>query len=274
MSSTAGRPSLIHVRRARATLGRHHTHMHRRARCLAGDLTMCGRSTHFLPMVLGPLAGVRPRTAMLEWCHLSHRLGEVQLKRSNRLVLLIGIFLALIAFVLILLTLGGNNGPGATPTAATTTTYVVATRDIKLGATITGSGRGSSPTSTSRTSRLNGIKLDSLVIGQIARANVIKGQAVTTEVLTGRRAPSGTSRFPPGYVAMAVQVDQVTGVGTIIKAGDYVDMVTGVTGPTRCRSWSRRRRPGGASPKPNATPPPRAGYIPEVRPTTRPPSRP
>ena len=29
---------------------------------------------------------------------------------------------------------------------------------------------------------------------------------------------------------MAVQVDQVTGVGTVIKTGDYVDMVVGFTG--------------------------------------------
>ena len=28
---------------------------------------------------------------------------------------------------------------------------------------------------------------------------------------------------------MAVQVDQVTGVGTVIKTGDYVDMVVGFT---------------------------------------------
>jgi Flp pilus assembly protein CpaB len=31
-------------------------------------------------------------------------------------------------------------------------------------------------------------------------------------------------------VCMAVQVDQVTGVGTLIKTGDYVDMVVGFTG--------------------------------------------
>ena len=35
---------------------------------------------------------------------------------------------------------------------------------------------------------------------------------------------------PPGLRAIAVQVDQVTGVGTVIKTGDYVDMVAGVTG--------------------------------------------
>ena len=45
-----------------------------------------------------------------------------------------------------------------------------------------------------------------------------------------RRRRRATSRFPPGFVAIAVQVDQVTGVGTVIKTGDYVDLVMGVTG--------------------------------------------
>ena len=35
---------------------------------------------------------------------------------------------------------------------------------------------------------------------------------------------------PPGLRAVAVQVDQVTGVGTVIKTGDYVDLISGVTG--------------------------------------------
>jgi pilus assembly protein CpaB len=33
---------------------------------------------------------------------------------------------------------------------------------------------------------------------------------------------------PPGKRAITVQVDQVTGVGTVIKTGDYVDMVVGI----------------------------------------------
>ena len=33
---------------------------------------------------------------------------------------------------------------------------------------------------------------------------------------------------PPTKRAIAVQVDQVTGVGTVIKTGDYVDMVVGI----------------------------------------------
>lgn len=187
------------------------------------------------------------------------------MKRSNRLVLLIGIFLALIAFVLILLTLGGNQGPGATPTAATTTTIVVASRDIKLGDTIKDQDVEQSEINITDFPP-NGIKLDSLVIGQISRANVTKGQAVTTEVLTGASGTIGNVTIPPGYVAMAVQVDQVTGVGTVIKAGDYVDMVTGVTGTDKVPLVvSPTARPG-APLKANATPPPRAGFLPEVLP--------
>ena len=113
----------------------------------------------------------------------------------------------------------------------------------------------------------NGIKLDSLVIGQIARANVVKGQAVTTEVLEGPSGTIGNVTVPSGFVAIAIQVDQVTGVGTVIKAGDYVDMVTGVTGTDKVPLVvSPTARPGGATPRPNATPPPRAGFIPEVLP--------
>ena len=66
---------------------------------------------------------------------------------------------------------------------------------------------------------------------------------------------------------MAVQVDQVTGVGTVIKAGDYVDMVTGITGLDKVPLVvSPTSRPTNATPRPNATPPPRAGFIPEPLP--------
>jgi Flp pilus assembly protein CpaB len=35
---------------------------------------------------------------------------------------------------------------------------------------------------------------------------------------------------PPGLVGIAVQVDQISGVGTIIKPGDFVDVISGFTG--------------------------------------------
>ena len=39
---------------------------------------------------------------------------------------------------------------------------------------------------------------------------------------------------------MAVQVDQISGVGTVIKTGDYVDMVIGLTAEQFAAS-SRRK---------------------------------
>ena len=55
------------------------------------------------------------------------------MKRSNRLVLLIGIFLAIVAFVLVVMTIGN---PTRTPEAVTPTTtpVVIAAKDIPLGA--------------------------------------------------------------------------------------------------------------------------------------------
>jgi Flp pilus assembly protein CpaB len=60
------------------------------------------------------------------------------LKRSNRLILLIGVFLAVVAFVLIIILLSGNpttrTDQNATPPPVPT---VIAAQDIPLGATIT-----------------------------------------------------------------------------------------------------------------------------------------
>ena len=63
------------------------------------------------------------------------------MKRSNRLILLIGFFLAAVAFVGVVLLLGSGraaataNEPGVD---ALNTTIVVTTADIPLGTTITG----------------------------------------------------------------------------------------------------------------------------------------
>ena len=64
----------------------------------------------------------------------------------------------------------------------------------------------------------------------------MSGQAITTDVLAGASGSIQNIQVPAGHVAIAVQVDQVSGVGTIIKAGDFVDIINGFTGPTRCRS--------------------------------------
>lgn len=149
------------------------------------------------------------------------------MKRSNRLILLIGIFLAVVAFVLIVITL--QNGSSKQPAEATTAKIVVAAKDIPLGSKIT------SDAVTTKDVTITDKPADSyadvaLVIGSTARTSVTNGQIINSTVLNG---PSGSIKIievPAGKVAIAVQVDQVTGVGTVIQPGDHVDMLVALTG--------------------------------------------
>jgi pilus assembly protein CpaB len=149
------------------------------------------------------------------------------LKRSNRLVLLIGIFLAIVAFVLIVLLLGnGGGGGGVRPSASPTTgNIVVATEDIALGEVIKEGQVGLQEVELS-TKPADSYDLTAEVVGQVARASVTKGQLITTSTLGSSGSGSVVNiETPPGKVAMSVKVDQVSGVGTVIKPGDFVDAV-------------------------------------------------
>ncbi len=148
------------------------------------------------------------------------------MKRSNRLVLLVGVFLAIVAFVAVLF-LSPRDGTQTNqpPTEAAT---VIATQDIPLGARITAA------MVTIQQKPLAGRDVDafgdtSQVLGQTVRQPVVKDAAITARTLTGGRPGQILDiRVPPGRRAITVQVDQVTGVGTVIKTGDYVDMVIGI----------------------------------------------
>ncbi|HET7496123.1 MAG TPA: Flp pilus assembly protein CpaB, partial [Candidatus Limnocylindrales bacterium] len=147
------------------------------------------------------------------------------MKRSNRLVLLIGVFLAIVAFVAIILLQGGSSGrpTSEVPTDADT---VIATSDIPLGSRIT------AEQVTTEKKKLTARDADafgdpSQVIGQVVRQQVTAGQAITARTLTAEGQIKNLE-VPTGKRAITVQVDQVTGVGTLIKTGDYVDMVVAV----------------------------------------------
>jgi Flp pilus assembly protein CpaB len=148
------------------------------------------------------------------------------LKRSNRLILLIGVFLAVVAFVLIVILLGGSRdttNPTATPPQILPT--VIAAKDIPLGAAVTEDMVTTQDLPV--TQRLPGAyETPSQVIGQTVRRRVTAGAQITPQTFT----PSGTVEVPPGQRAMSVQVDAVSGVGTAIQSGDYVDLIIGLTG--------------------------------------------
>lgn len=151
------------------------------------------------------------------------------MKRSNRLILLIGVFLAIVAFVGILLLMQTNTpavDPNAPPTELPT---VVATQDIPLGAII--EADQVTEETLPVTARNAGAFEDiSQVIGQVARQEVVTGGQITAATLTGGAGAVLDIRCPAGLVCMSVLVDQVSAVGTVVKAGDYVDLIIGLQG--------------------------------------------
>ena len=149
------------------------------------------------------------------------------MKRSNRLVLLVGVFLAIVAFIGILLLSGGGGPKSSTPEVPTELPTVIATQDIPLGTAIR------ADQVKEQTLPVTGRDTDAFgsttqVIGKIVREKVTTGAAITARTLTGG-SPGQIDHIdcPPTKRCMSVQVDQVSGVGTVIKTGDYVDMVVG-----------------------------------------------
>jgi pilus assembly protein CpaB len=147
------------------------------------------------------------------------------LKRSNRLVLLIGVFLAIVAFVGVILLRPGSSGPGNQTQAPTKLPTVVAAVDIPLGARITADKV--TTTDLDVAGRSPGAYGDvSQVLNKKVRDKVVAGQQLTPDTF-GETAQGQIIdiEVPPTKRAITVEVDQVTGVGTVIKTGDYVDMV-------------------------------------------------
>ena len=154
------------------------------------------------------------------------------MKRSNRLVLLVGVFLAIVAFVgIIVLSQGGGLGSTGGPRASappTTGPVVIATAEIPLSTYIRAEQL------TTETKNLSAITPGaytdiSQVVGKIARQKVAIGAQVTSSVTSGGIQGQITDlACPPTLRCVAVQVDQVSGVGTVVKTGDFVDMVVGI----------------------------------------------
>lgn len=159
------------------------------------------------------------------------------MKRSNRLILLIGVLLAAVAFVgVIMISSGGNGGNGPTPTPPPTTAKVVEAKlDIAAGTKL-----------TAPMLQVVEVPIIAFTTDSIPDPGLAIGRRVFRAVSTGEQigysyfiesgaAVSVTDNIPKGLRAQAIQVDQVTGVGTLIHTGDSVDVIislkVGITGP-------------------------------------------
>lgn len=148
------------------------------------------------------------------------------MKRSNRLILLIGVFLAIVAFIGVILLIGGDE---VTPPPETVTkaSIVKALQDIPLGTIVT-EGMVEQVEVNKVDVPVGAVPLAASAIGRTTRENLLTGQILLETTFTGR-AIANDIQVPAGKRAFPLQVDQVTGVGTLIKPGDYVDVVIGLT---------------------------------------------
>jgi Flp pilus assembly protein CpaB len=149
------------------------------------------------------------------------------LKRSNRLVLLVGVFLAILAFVGIIVIIQGNSGPSG-PKAAEDAPTVYALKPITLGTEITADMLDTKTTKLVERDP-TAFSSASLLLGKIAAKDIAAGKQLTADDFN-RGAGITQITVPPGMRGIAVQVNQEQGVGTVIRTGDYVDLLVGITG--------------------------------------------
>jgi len=143
---------------------------------------------------------------------------------------LIGFFLAAVAFVGIVLLLQNGTGGGGTQPDATKSTIVVTTADVPLGTTVTADLVATQDVKIAE-KPLGAYTLTSEVIGRTVTTQLTKGQLVDARAFSSSTVNPDIARLlDAGRRAMSIQVDQVSGVGTLIKPGDRVDVVVGITG--------------------------------------------
>lgn len=149
------------------------------------------------------------------------------MRRTSRLVLLLGIFLAALTFVVVLML--GNNpstpGPDAQPTAAAQLPTVIAIVDIPLGTVVTAEMfREDTLPVTSRDSDAFGSI--SQVVGKTTRTALLPEQQVGAGDFQNRAIPLTVAQ---GERAFAIQVNELTGVGNLVDVGDNIDLVISLT---------------------------------------------
>ena len=162
------------------------------------------------------------------------------MKRSNRLLVLFGLIFALVGGGLAFAVASGGSstvvpGPSASPTAEATTTVVRATKDINLGDQITADMLEEKPMSVSEAAKLgpDTFTTKDQVVGKIAGGKISTGQALvgSRDFLNPGSMTDGkdiAGAIASGYLGVAIELDQINGVGTLIVPGDRVNIILSI----------------------------------------------
>lgn len=155
--------------------------------------------------------------------------------RRGRLLILVAIILLLgVAAVYLFIVKAGQGGGGggeATPIAIDRQNVVIAAQDISRGAVIPENGVILAPfpaDAVVETMITNDVKQ---VIGRYARQDIARGLPITTGMITkeaGDLLGTGSTAsvaIPPGYTAIAVPMNRLSGVAYALRDGDNVDVI-------------------------------------------------
>ncbi|MGH2456137.1 MAG: Flp pilus assembly protein CpaB [Candidatus Limnocylindria bacterium] len=147
------------------------------------------------------------------------------MKRSNRLVILVGVLLAVLAFVGIVILLNSDRG-GPGEVEPTTVTVLVAAEDIAIGDAVT-------PELVTEAE----VNPDEVVGTRFGSTTQVSGQRALYDIPADSQVPQEAlglgqagsvcieCQLNPGEKAIAFQVDRVTGLDFLLQAGDHIDIV-------------------------------------------------
>lgn len=145
------------------------------------------------------------------------------MKRSNRLMLVLGVVLALVAFGGVLLF---GTGSGNAQPAPQTVAVVTAAADIPLGTALDATMMALVQKPVAEAT--DTYREPAVLVGKVVRRSVNAGVALTPADFASGGAGNAaqvTSALKPGQVAISVEIDGLKGVGGFIQQGDYVDVV-------------------------------------------------
>ena len=155
--------------------------------------------------------------------------------RSNRGLILLGLFLGIVSAVLVVVYLSqASEDGGGDVSSAVVTPVVVAAQDIAAGTRVT--EEMVELRELSAGAILAGVFGDTAdVIGQVTRVPLVAGeQFIATKVTPTGAAITNVDNPPLAYVipdgkrAISIQVSSIIGVSGLIRPGDYVDVILSI----------------------------------------------
>jgi len=152
--------------------------------------------------------------------------------KSNRGLILLGLFLGLVSAVLVVVYLSqSGEGGGGAVSGEGVTPVIVASQDIAAGTRIV-EGMVETKDIAVNAVLAGAFQDTEIVIGQVARVPFVAGEQVIPTKVTATGAAIADVENPPlayvipeGKRAVAVQVSNVIGASGLIRPGDYVDVI-------------------------------------------------